>query len=104
MRQYRVSIKFCGGCNPRIDRMRLAEQIRKFCLEQGHEVIYNSLDADLIVFLSGCTAGCSRRYSPPGSTVPVIDVNADSVDGIRVEENQLGPYINGKIPLLLPRH
>ena len=31
------------------------------------EIIYNRLDADLVIFLSGCSANCSWRYGETDS-------------------------------------
>ena len=56
-----VGIKFCGGCNPRIDRVGVAEAIKKRLIELGITVVYNNSDADFIVYLSGCSSSCAAR-------------------------------------------
>ena len=49
----KVSIKFCGGCNPRIDRVGVAAKIKNHFASDRVEVVYNSLEADCIVYVSG---------------------------------------------------
>lgn len=79
----RVSINFCGGCNPRIERAQIAEAARSILEMSGCEVTYNDWDAEFTIYLSGCTASCARRYHEDGG--PGIVVAADTVDLMRVD-------------------
>lgn len=90
----RISIKFCGGCNPRIDRGNIATEI-KSGLESEFEFLYNSLDADLIIFLSGCTANCSWHYGR--NDKPGIIIAADTVDAIAVRKSHIGILVIKKV-------
>ncbi|WP_425058905.1 hypothetical protein SCACP_35530 [Sporomusa carbonis] len=92
----RVSIRFCGGCNPRIDRGQIAGQIREFLTARGVDVVYNTDAADVIIYLSGCPADCAYRYSDGGSNIPSLIVRADTVDGITVGTGELAAYIAAK--------
>ncbi|VBB06698.1 Hypothetical protein LUCI_1934 [Lucifera butyrica] len=87
-RPFRISIRFCGGCNPRIDRRRIAAEMKDCLVKSGYVVIYNSLNADFIIYLSGCTANCARRYS--GSSTPAAVIAANTLDAVVVAEEQLG--------------
>ncbi|HMM22556.1 MAG TPA: hypothetical protein PKA10_17675 [Selenomonadales bacterium] len=91
----RISIKFCGGCNPRIDRGSVAEEIKRYGLENGIEILYNSLDADLIIFLSGCSANCAGHYCK--SDKPCVVIAANSIDAIAVREDDLGTQAVKKV-------
>jgi len=86
-----VSIKFCGGCNPRIDRARVAGEVREKMTAYGCGVVFNSLDADLIIYLSGCTASCAHRNS--SSVMPCIQVTAATIDTQPADEAELGSLI-----------
>ena len=57
----KVCIKFCGGCNPRIDRVSVAEQIKAQLVTWGIDVVYNNLDADFIIYISGCQVSCASH-------------------------------------------
>ena len=56
----RVAIKFCGGCNPIVDRGRLARSIREHlpgvvCWVPSDEKV------DLLLIISGCLTACADR-------------------------------------------
>ncbi|MDT8902476.1 hypothetical protein [Anaeroselena agilis] len=86
-----VSIVFCGGCNPRIDRGRLAGELASRLAARGCRLSYNRRDADLLIYLSGCTADCARHDGPPG--VPGIAVAAAAVDAVAVPEADLAAAV-----------
>jgi len=94
-----LSIKFCGGCNPRIDRGRIADQIRNYFLKYGMSVIFNDLEADIILYLSGCTANCAERYTKCDKMSVVIA--GTTVNAIEVYERQLSIVVIEKITELL---
>lgn len=62
MLKRRVSITFCGGCNPRIERGRIAAAVAEQLTQAGFVVVYNCIAVDYVVYLSGCSADCARRY------------------------------------------
>ena len=87
MNNRRISIIFCGGCNPRIDRGKIARQVQNVLAARDYEVCYNSLDADFIIYISGCTANCALKYNH--SNHPSIVVAAATVDVVAMEEESL---------------
>jgi Fe-S cluster biogenesis protein NfuA len=92
---HQVSIRFCGGCNPRIDRSQIAEKVREAMAAYGYNVVFNSVNADFIVYLSGCTASCAYRYS--SSKKPCVVVAAATIDMLPVDEKDLGLLISQKV-------
>ncbi len=83
MDNWRVSIIFCGGCNPRIDRGRIATQLRADLLMMDYKVCYNSLNVDFAIYLSGCTANCALKYNRndcPSAVVAAATLNAVAVE------------------------
>ncbi len=86
-----VSIQFCGGCNPRIDRGQIARELQQALVDMGFEVVFNSLDADLVIFLSGCMSGCAFKFNPKDP--PYITVAASTVDGEEVGEARIVPEV-----------
>ena len=83
-----VSIKFCGGCNPRIDRTRVAEELKNYLLICGADVVYNKFEADFIVFISGCSASCASRGAASGQTAYTV-IAGMSIDSLTVAEDEL---------------
>ena len=53
MRPMTVGIQFCGGCNPRIDRGQIALELQKALVDRDFDVVFNSPEADFVIFLSG---------------------------------------------------
>jgi len=87
MNNRRISIIFCGGCNPRIDRGKVALQVQEILVARGYEVEYNSLDADFDIYMSGCTANCALKYNH--SNHPSIVVAAATVDVVPMDKENL---------------
>ena len=83
----KVSINFCGGCNPWINRVEVANEVQGLLSAKGIQVTFNSFDTDLVIYLSGCLSNCAQRYSH--STVPCIAVAAATVDAMAVDISQI---------------
>jgi len=82
-----VSIQFCGGCNPHIDRGSIAHRLKEKLLESRHEVLINSPIADMTIFLSGCPSGCAFVFNTKDP--PFIVVAAETVDGAKVSQEDI---------------
>ena len=95
MRPITVSIQFCGGCNPRIDRGRVALELQKALEGVCYRVVYNSLDIDFVIFLSGCMSGCAFKFNPKDP--PYVTVAAATVDGEEVGEARIVPEVLRKV-------
>jgi len=90
-----IGIRFCGGCNPRIDRGRIARELEQALASMGHTVVYNSPDADFVIFLSGCLSGCAFKYNPKDP--PYVSVAATAVDGEEAGEARIVPDVLRKV-------
>jgi hypothetical protein len=90
-----IGIRFCGGCNPRIDRGRIALELEQALEGLGHRVVFNSPDADFTIFLSGCMSGCAFKYNPKAP--PYVMVAAATVDGEEVGEARIVPEVLRKV-------
>jgi hypothetical protein len=91
----RISINFCGGCNPRIDRGQIATKVRIALEASGDNVFYNMTDVDFVIFMSGCTAGCALKYTRYSG--PYVAVAAATLDTAAVEEEMLVTKIVTKV-------
>ena len=90
-----VGIIFCGGCNPKINRGKLAEKIVKELESLGFIVKINNFDTDIIIFLSGCTSNCALKRGVNQS--PQIIVAAQTVDALNIEKEQMVAEIIAKV-------
>lgn len=92
MNEKLISIKFCGGCNSRIDRRRIAAEVSVCLAMAGHVISFNRPEADVVIYLSGCTANCAE---PVNQVMVHVVVAGTTVDRILREERQLvGEIIN----------
>ena len=56
----RLAIKFCGGCNPAIERGQLARIIRRD-LAAGVRWVSAEEEVDLLLIICGCLTACADR-------------------------------------------
>lgn len=73
----RIAVRFCGGCNPVIERGWVVQRIRE---ELAGEVTWVSRDEkmDLLLIVNGCPTACSDRDEIPLDH-PMVVVSGDSV-------------------------
>lgn len=95
MKAKRISINFCGGCNSRIDRYQIATEVKKYLSGKGYEIVYNTLNAEFIIYLSGCTANCANRNKKSG--IPNVVIAANTIDAIEVPKEQFVRLASGKV-------
>jgi len=85
MQSKRVSINFCGGCNPHIDRGKVARDVKELLTSAGYLISFNSYDVDFVIYLSGCTSNCAQKYSM--CDIPCVVLTACMVNTLNVDEN-----------------
>lgn len=90
-----ISIQFCGGCNPRIDRGRIALDLKRGLEGMGFHVSFNNPDSDVVIFLSGCMSGCAFKFNPRNP--PYVSVAANTVDIEEVERSRIVPEVLRKV-------
>lgn len=53
----------------------------------GFEIVFNRLDADFVIYLSGCQSSCAFKFNPtnpPYITVAGLTVDHEEVDAVRI--------------------
>jgi hypothetical protein len=55
----KVGVKYCGGCNPKYDRVELGEGIRKRLYGKADFVAADSENVDVILAIEGCETACA---------------------------------------------
>lgn len=60
----RISVKFCGGCNPSMDRGAVAQIIRRNLAD----VFWAPADeeVDILLIINGCLSSCAERPEVEG--------------------------------------
>ena len=87
MRGKRISINFCGGCNPHIDRGKVAREVKELLTSYGYVISFNSCDVNFAIYLSGCTSNCAQKYSL--CDIPCIVITASMIDTLNVDEGEI---------------
>ncbi len=71
-----VGVKFCGGCNPRYDRGKAYEAVKKQLAGSADFVIAEEgKEYDVLLIIGGCTNCCAShtQYRTIGDTIKMWD-------------------------------
>lgn len=93
-----VGIKYCGGCNPEIDRSRVAEELGA-CLPKGFELTPTSVPGrwDIGVLICGCATACANRPELMAEARLWIIVCGLAVDDVEVPGDRIVEAIVEKL-------
>jgi len=83
-----VRIVFCGGCNPVIDRVALADELRA-------DPALAALDVEIDI--SGCSRSCAAGQQLAGATPDVLVVAGRHLDGRLLEPSELAAAIKRRL-------
>jgi len=87
----RIAIKYCGGCNPVIDRTRVVEKLERLVQENWPEWKFSPYYAgnfDVVVLINGCPTACTDEQFKDAD-FPVLRVAGELLDGVTVSEKEL---------------
>ncbi len=76
-----MAIKFCGGCNPVLDRGSVAQKIRDGLGGTVHWVSWQE-EADLVLIIHGCLTACPDRAEVQKTARFFLEIQGDSVSPI----------------------
>ena len=98
----RIAVKYCGGCNPSIDRANLVGKLLML-LAEAHPawelVSMNEGVYDAIILVNGCPVGCVQKQFLTEQR-PVFLIAGESLQRERIAENSLPEALLAKILLL----
>ncbi|MEA4926760.1 MAG: hypothetical protein VB084_15815 [Syntrophomonadaceae bacterium] len=84
----KIGVKFCGGCNPYIDRKNIIDKVKNLLPPEKYTLEYfNFDDCKIFLVINGCGLSCAKFEQAP----KVITVAGFSLDGKQYTENEL-PY------------
>lgn len=55
-----ISVKYCGGCNPRYDRPGLLNKLKKEFPMHTFDYANPDTESDFLIVICGCTAVCAQ--------------------------------------------
>jgi hypothetical protein len=90
----KVGIKYCGGCNPFINRKRLVNGVmQKLPGDYSYEY-FDFAGCDVVLVVNGCTIACAEV--PSGKNI--ILVAGPTIDGWEYPEGMLADKVVEKWP------
>ena len=93
-----IGIKYCGGCNPHIDRTKLALEIEKLLSPEYSLTTNLSFNPwDIGIMICGCPTACADIPDVKGLARKWIVVAGNSVDLDDAPEEKLAAIVVRKI-------
>jgi hypothetical protein len=83
----RLAIKFCGGCNPTIERGQLARIIRQG-LADGVRWVSAEEEVDLLLIICGCLTACADRTEVKEKAVQSLAIAGPTISMIQRKKNR----------------
>ena len=83
----RLAIKFCGGCNPTIERGQLARIIRQD-LADGVRWVSAEEEVDLLLIICGCLTACADRTDVKEKAAQTLAIAGPRISFILREKNR----------------
>ena len=96
--QVGIGVKYCGGCNPVIDRSRLVSEIGKL-LPPKYVLTTDkpSKPWEIGILVCGCLAACAHKPDVKNLARQWISVAGNSVDLENISEKKMAGVIVKKI-------
>jgi hypothetical protein len=90
---FTIGVRYCGGCNPQIDRSRIVIDLREGLKKMGLEVELTTEKeraVDMVLIVNGCKHAClEAKQVESDCGYPVISVRGEMVDDQYVEEGDI---------------
>jgi hypothetical protein len=92
-----VGVKYCGGCNPVIDRAKLVQKIKKLLSQDFVFTTKQSSSWDIGILVCGCPTACADKPDFKNLARKWIIVAGNSVDLDITPEKDLADAIVSKL-------
>ncbi len=97
-----IGIKYCGGCNPVIDRINLVQEIGKL-LPPEYSIVHHESSGkwDIGILVCGCPSACADRQDLRHLARHWFLIAGQTIDRNTIPENELAGVIVQKIKNLI---
>jgi 4-hydroxybutyrate CoA-transferase len=96
-----IGVRYCGGCNPQIDRSRIVMELREGLKKMGREVdLITDRDksVDVVLLVNGCQHACLEGENlESGRGQHMISVRGEMVDDQYVEGGDIANILIQRI-------
>jgi hypothetical protein len=99
-----IGVKYCGGCNPLIDRAKLVQEIGKLLPPEYSLTTDQTFNPwDIGIMICGCQTACANRPEVRGLARKWIIVAGKSIDLDNIPEEKLAEVVVRKITGMKPQ-
>ena len=105
-----IGLRYCGGCNPQIDRSKVIRKLEEGLKKIGLKVDFctdKEIATDIILLINGCIHAClEEEYLREGDSPQFISIKGEMVCREYVKEDHIPEFLIKKIVDLLnsPSH
>jgi hypothetical protein len=96
-----VGIRYCGGCNPQINRSAVITRLKEAIQKRGMAVDFTAereRSVDIVLLINGCMHACLDEKHPGEAGSPqFISVKGEMVDSQYVKEDHIPEILIEKI-------
>lgn len=99
-RALHIRLKYCGGCNPEIDRGAIVKRLERLIEGEGLGVRFTTTEekADLLLLINGCPHACIEGEDMHNlKSIPFVSVQGARLDRRHVLEEKLPQFLLEKI-------
>lgn len=99
----RVSLKYCGSCNPLIDLSKIGNELKEAIRKDNDLklVAPESNHIDIMVILCGCPRACGNKEENRAKANRSIVVAAETIDMVPVAEKDISTTVMKKLKSLI---
>ena len=99
--QIGIGVKYCGGCNPHIDRAKLALEIEKLLPPEYSLITESSSNPwDIGIMICGCPTACKDKPDVRDLARKWIVIAGESIDLDNMPEEKLVAIVVQKLKKL----
>ena len=92
-----IGIRYCGGCNPQIDRSKVLRNLKELLKEKGLQVDFTTdkkKAVDIVLLINGCMHAClQEEYLRSNHNHQLISVKGEMVDDQYIEEESIPDFL-----------
>lgn len=95
----RVSLKYCGSCNPLIDLSKIGNELKE-AIRKDNNLKLVSLednDIDTMIILCGCPRACGNKAEIRAKATRSIVVAGETIDMVPVTEKDISTAVMKKL-------
>jgi len=98
---FSIEVRYCGGCNPQIDRSKVLRNLKELLKKKGLQVDFitnKERSVDIVLLINGCMHAClEEEYPRFGHNPQHISVKGEMVDDQYIKEKSIPEFLIKKI-------